>query len=102
MELHPRLHRANGCALRWDSRRGLSRKLFGRADRLAVSEWTPKISIDRNKAETVHQRTHCCPVPWDAFARATQSNFQNRLSAWCPGWGKDGRMNQVRVHVYFP
>lgn len=32
---------------------------------------------------------------------ATQSNFRNRLWAWCPGWEKGGRMNQGRFHVYF-
>src|SRR5580704_5677578 len=96
------LHRANEGALRWDSRRELSRKLFGRADRLAFFERTVKASIDRDGAETVHPRRRCYLVPWDAFAMAARSNFRTRLWALCPGWGKDGRMNQGRSHAYFP
>ena len=81
MGLRPRLHRANGGALRWDSRRELSSKLFGRADRLAFFERTLKTSIDRDGAETVHPRRRCYLVLWDAFAMATQSNSRNRLWA---------------------
>ena len=81
MGLRLRLHRANGGALRWDSRRELSRKLFGRADRLAFFERTLKTSIDRDGAETVHPRRRYYLVLWDAFAMATQSNSRNRLWA---------------------
>src|SRR5882762_1078597 len=102
MGLRPRLHQANGGALRLDFPRGLSRKLFERADRLEFSERTPKSSTDRGAPETVHPKIHCCLVLWDASAMATQLNFRNHLWAWCPGWGKDGRMNQGRFHAYFP
>src|SRR3981189_3516753 len=102
MRLRPRLHRANGGALQSDFPRGLSRKLFERADQLAFSERTPKTSTDQGAAETVHPRTRYCLVLWDAVAMATQLNFRSRLVGWWPGWGKDGRMNQGRFHAYFP
>src|SRR5271157_2088890 len=102
MELRPRPHRANGGALRWDSLRELSSELFERADRLAFSERTLRTSTDQDEAETVHPKTRCCLALWDAFATAKQSDFRNRLWAWCPGWGKGGRMNQGRFHAYSP
>src|ERR1035438_488392 len=72
MGLRLRLHRANGGALRRDSRRELSRKLFGRADRLAFFERTLKTSIARDGAETAHPRTRCClrGTKWSPVADA--------------------------------
>src|SRR6478672_4737507 len=102
MGLRPRLHRVKEGALRWDFPRGLFRKSFGRVDRSRFSERTLKTSTDQDGAETVRPGTRYCLVLWDAFVMARQSNFQSRLWARCPGWGKGGRMNQGRFHAYFP
>jgi hypothetical protein len=101
MELRPRLHQANGGELRWDFPRGLFRKSFGRVDRRRFSERTLKTFTDQDEAETAHPRARYCLILWDAFVMAMQSNFQSRLLVRCPGWGKDGRMNQGRFHAYF-
>src|SRR5438034_8384217 len=99
MGLRPRLHQANGGALRWDFPRGLFRKSFGRVGRWRFSERTLKTSTDQDEAETVHPRTRYCLVLWGAFVRAMQSNFRNRLWAWCPGWGKDGRIDRKSTRL---
>src|SRR5271169_11350 len=102
MELRLRLHRVNGDALRLDFPPEISHELFWRADRSGFFGLTPKISTDLDEAGTVHPRIRCSLVLWDVSVTATQLNFRSHLWAWCPGWGKAGRMNRGRFRASSP